>query len=206
MKKQILYSLIGFAALAASSSQASQEQLAGSIKDAHVQTIQTADQLKSTLGALNQLTAQKKGDLRPAYDVFCTQVTKTKEAAVSTQKQASFMAGDGKNYFQDWQTTVAGISNDSLRKKSQKRLDSAKASYGKVEGSLKQASDEFKPFLSDLEDIQKALSTDITAGGVKSLRGVVRNANYHHEDVAKAIDDARKEMGKMAKSLSSEAK
>ncbi len=116
------------------------------------------------------------------------------------------MAGDGKKYFEDWQSTVNGISNESLRKKSQKRLDAVRADYDKVEASLQQASERFKPFLSDLADIQKALAADITAGGVKAIKSTVKSANWNHQYVDMAIKSAIKQMSKMEKALSSEAK
>jgi hypothetical protein len=116
------------------------------------------------------------------------------------------MASDGRKYFQDWQTTVNGIANESLRKKAQKRMDAVKASYDKVEASLQTASEKFKPFLSDLRDIQKALATDVTAGGVKAIKSTVKSANWNHQYVDKAVKAALKEMGKMETALSSEAK
>lgn len=78
--------------------------------------------------------------------------------------------------------------------------------YDKVEVSLQQASERFKPFLSDLADIQKALATDVTPGGVKAIKSTVRSANWNHQYVDKAIKSALKEMDKMQKALSSEAK
>ena len=60
MKKQTLV-MISLAALLASATQASQEQLAQSIRDARMETFRTSEQLKATLFALNTLTAQKKG-------------------------------------------------------------------------------------------------------------------------------------------------
>jgi hypothetical protein len=74
-----------------------------------------------------------------------------------------------------------------------------------VETSLVQAADKFKPFLSDLSDIQKALSTDVTEGGVKALRSTVKSANWNHRFVDKAINSALKEMKTMEKALSREA-
>src|SRR5688572_23928462 len=186
-------------------SQASQEQLATSIHDAHAEAIGTGEQLKSTMNALNALTKQSKGDLRPAYDRFVAETAKTRAAAAETRKRVQWMAGDGRKYFTDWQNTVNGISNESLRKKAQKRLDAVKESYGKVETKLGTASEKFVPFLSDLEDIQKALSTDVTAGGVKAIRSTVKSANWNHQYVNDAINAARKEMDKMEKALSREA-
>lgn len=197
--------MIGLATLLASATQASQEQLANSIKDAHVETTRTAAQLQKTLDTLNVLTKQKKGDLRPAYSNYCAQVAKTVEVAESTKMRIQWMAGDGKKYFKDWQEMVNGIANESLRKKSQKRLDDVKESYDKVEASLRQAGDKFKPFLSDLSDIQTALSTDVTAGGVKAIKSTVKSANWNHQYVDKAIQSALREMNKMEKALSPDA-
>jgi ferritin-like metal-binding protein YciE len=197
---------IGLAALLAFTGQASQEQLARSIQEAQAETSRTYAQLKRTLEAINALTKQTKGDLKPAYTAYCAEIGKTEAVALSTRNRVEWMAGDGKKYFQDWQSTVNSISNEDLRKKAQKRLDAVKESYDKVEAAFKEAADKFKPFLSDLSDIQKSLATDITPGGVKAIKSTVSSANWNHQYVNRAINDALKSMDKMAKSLSSEAK
>lgn len=201
-----LCTTIALVTLLASASQASQEQLARSISDARSETTRTSEQLKATLGALNTLTVQKEGDLRPAYNTYCKEVANTEAAAGWTRTRIQWMAGDGRKYFQDWQATVNGITNESLKKKAQKRLDAVKASYDKVEASLRLAGEKFKPFLSDLGDIQKALTTDVTRGGVKAIKGTARSADWNHQYVEKAVNSALKEMDKMAKALSPEAK
>jgi hypothetical protein len=204
--KTKVYLTISLAALLATATQASQEQLASSIKDAKLETARTDAQLTATLEAINALTKQTKGDLKPAYNTYCAEVAKTESASTWTKTRVQWMASDGRKYFVDWQNTVNGISNQSLKKKAQKRLDSVKMSYEKVEASLQQASEKFKPFLSDLSDIQKTLATDVTAGGVKAVKGTVKSANWNHQYVSKAVNTALKEMDKMEKALSSEAK
>jgi ferritin-like metal-binding protein YciE len=205
MKKQICY-MMGLATLLATATQAAgQEQLAASIKEAHVETARTATQLDYTLDSLNALTKQKEGDLRPAYSNYCTQVSNTEEAAGWTKTRILWMAGDGRKYFKDWQDTVTSIANPSLRKKAQKRLDTVQDSFDKVEASLKQAGEKFKPFLSDLSDIQAALSTDVTAGGVKAIKSTVSSANWNYKAVDRSIKSALKEMEKMEKALSPDA-
>ena len=205
MKMKILL-IIGLATLLASATQASQEQLAQSIREAHLETTRTSNQLKATLSALNALTAQKKGDLRPAYNTYCSEVTKTDAAAGWTRRRVQWMGGDGQKYFQDWQKTIDGIANETLKKKAQKRMDAVRKDYDKVEASLVLAGEKFKPFLSDLADIQKALATDVTAGGVKAIKSTVSSANWNLQYVDKAVKSALKDMDKMQKALSSEAK
>jgi hypothetical protein len=205
MKKKTLF-VIGLAALVAATTGFSQQQLASSITEARVETTRTSEQFKATLSALTALTKQKKGDLRPAYSAYCSEVAKTESAATWTRTRIQWMAGDGRKYFQDWQTTVKGIANESLQKKAQKRLDAVQKSYDKVEASLKVAGEKFKPFLSDLGDIQKALAADVTAGGIKAIKSTVSSANWNHQFVDDAIQSALKEMTKMEKALSLEAK
>jgi DNA-binding XRE family transcriptional regulator len=205
MKKQTLL-VIGLATLLASATQASQEQLANSMKETRLEAGRTRDQLAAALGVLTTLTKQEKGDLRPAYEAFTAELPKTEAAAAATRTRVSWMQGDGMKYFEDWQKTVSSINNESLRKKSQKRLDAVKKSYAKVTDEFNEGAQKFKPFLADLGDIQKVLSTDLTAKGVKGLRSTVSNANWHYKDVNRSINSALDEMKDMEKELSSEAK
>ncbi len=205
MKTKIL-STLAIATLLAATTGFSQQQLATSIREAHTETTRTSDQLKATLAALTGLTKQKQGDLRPAYNTYCSEVAKTEAAATWTKVRIQWMGSDGRKYFQDWQDTIKGMANESLRKKAQKRLDAVQRSYDKVEASLKVAGEKFKPFLSDLTDIQKALATDVTAGGVKAIKPTVSSANWNHQFIERAVNSALKEMDTMEKALSPEAK
>ena len=205
MKRHNLVTL-GLVTLLACATQASQEQLAASIKEARSEATRAADQLKTTLDSLTALTQQKEGDLRPAYNAFAAEIPKTDAAAAWTRSRVQWMANDGQKYFAEWQKTITGIANESLRKKAQKRLDSVRGSYDKIAVSLKESGEKFKPFLSDLADIQKILSTDITAGGVKAVRGTVSSANWKYKAVSSTINDSLKEMDKMAEALSTETK
>jgi DNA-binding XRE family transcriptional regulator len=205
MKKQTMF-VIGLATLLASATQASQEQLTTSMKEVRLEADRTRDQLATTLAALTTLTKQEKGDLRPAYEAFTAEIPKTDAAATATRTRVDWMQGDGMKYFEDWQQTINSINGESLRKKSQKRLDTVKKSYAKVTAEFKEAAEKFKPFLADLGDIQKVLSTDLTASGVKGLRSTVSSANSNYKNLNRKINSALEEMKEMEKALSTEAK
>ncbi|HMO65922.1 MAG TPA: DUF2959 family protein, partial [Verrucomicrobiota bacterium] len=106
MKTNLLLLILGLAGLLAFHAAAGQEQLAGSIRDARVETARTADQLKSTLATLTALTKQTQGDLRPAYDAFAHEVANTEAAAAWTGTRVKWMATDGRQYFADWQRNL----------------------------------------------------------------------------------------------------
>ncbi len=204
MKKYIALTA-AIISLLAYPAQAGQEQLAKSIRLAREEATATSEQLASALNALNMLACQKEGDLAPAYQAFKTEVPKTQRAADATNARVQAMTNERESYFADWQKTINSINNPSLQKKAQKRLNAASQSYDKVSASLVTAAEKFRPFLSDLADVEKALSQDVTARGVKNVKGVVRQANFDHKFVSSAVNAALKEMQKMEKALSTQA-
>ena len=204
MKKHIALT-VGLATLLTFTGRAGQEQLAASIKETREEAAATGAQLSTTLNALNGLAAQKEGDLRPAFRDFQAEIPKTQAAAKATEARAEKMTREKERYFGDWQKTINEISNMKLHKKAQKRLTSASESYDEVRASMIKAGEKFRPFLSDLADVEKTLSQDVTAAGVKSVKSVVRRANYDSKAVSSAIDRAVEQMRKMEASLSSAA-
>lgn len=198
--------IIGLSTILAVAAQASQERLATSIREARIEALRTADQLKVTLNSLNALMKQKEGDLRTAYNSFAANVPRTEASRDWTATYLRWMANEGAQYFNDWQKTVEGIGNESIRKKAQRRLDSVRKSYDKVGASLRTAGEKFQPFLSDLKDVQKTLVSDITPGGLKAIKGTVSNANRNFQGVNRAINDALKGMQTMEDLLSTQAK
>lgn len=188
---------------AAATKPSTQSRLASAITDIRVETVRTSKQLQTSVDVLSALTKQTKGDLRPTYDAFVAQVKQAHAAADETAARAISMQAASKDYFGGWQNEIADIQNNSLRKKAQKRLDAARKSYDKVVTSLREASEKFKPFLSNLDDVQKTLANDITPGGVKSIRGTANDANWNMRKVNSSISQAIKELQGMEKSLSS---
>lgn len=205
MKKHVLVTW-GLTSLLAATALASQEQLATSMREARVEATRATEQLKVTLDSLNALTKQKEGDLRAAYNTFAAQLPRTEDAAAWTRARVRWMADDGLKYFANWQKTIDSIANESLRKKAQKRLETARKGYDKVAAALQSASEKFGPFLSDLADVQKVLANDITADGVKAVKSTVSSANWRFQAVNSAVGNALKEMKKMEESLSTQAR
>jgi hypothetical protein len=204
MKTKILLTF-GLVALLAPAVQAGQEQLAASMKKTREETAATLRQLNSTLASLNALVSQEKGSLEPAFKAFQSEVPKTQEAAKTTNARAASMTTQKVNYFSDWQASINSINSKSLQKKGQKRLKEVSKSYDEVEEALMNAGEKFRPFLANLSDIQKVLSQDVTAGGVKAIKGTVRDANWSYKAVVKSINEALHEMGKMERALSTQA-
>lgn len=188
---------LGVCFFAAVNGFAGQEQLLGSVTETVNETKGTQDQLAATMSSLNALHNAPAGtDLRPLYQDYVANVDKTKAAAETTHKRAEQMQGSSANYFGSWKSDNDAISNADIRKNSTKRLASVEKSYGNAVVSLQAAGAKFKPFLSDLTDIQTALSNDLTPKGLKSSDKIFKHANKTHADVQKEIGKAMGELQK----------
>ena len=182
---------LALAALTAGSGYADQEALVKSVGDALTEVNATKSQLAATMSSLNALLATRPGDdLRPAYEAYVDNVGKTKQAAATTQQRVDQMNNDSANYFSSWKADNDSISNPQLHKVATHRLEQVQKNYANALESLQAASAKFTPFLSDLGDIQTALSNDLTAKGLKAEKGVFEKANHDHGEVQKEINNA----------------
>lgn len=192
--------------LQGSISHAGQEKLAVKTAATSTELIRTRDQLQITMEALTALVRQKQGDLKPAYANYCAEVAKTKAAADWTRETARDMATNSVVYFDAWARESDEISNQNLRKLSLKRMDKVQRNYQKANAALEAAAAKFAPFLSDLSDIQKVLSKDLTAGGVKSLRRTVSSAELNLGYLRRSVDAASTRLNELSESLEPESK
>jgi hypothetical protein len=182
---------VGLATLMSATGYADQEALMKGVGDALTEVNATKSQLAATMSSLNALLATKPGDdLRPAYQTYVDNVDKTKQAAATTKQLVDQMNSDSANYFSSWKADNDKISNPQMHKVATHRLEQVQRNYARSIASLQAASDKFTPFLSDLGDIQTALSNDLTAKGLKAAHGVFEKANHDHGEVQKEIGKA----------------
>jgi len=181
-----------------------QAKLADSVDVIQKETVVTRDQLQATLNTLNALIKQEKGDLKPTFEKYEAEVKKTHTVAEQTAARITAMQDASKEYFGTWKSQINEINNESLRKKALNRMEDVLEKYNDVIKSLSEASEKFKPFLSNLDDVQKMLANDITPGGVKAVRSIADDANWNMKKVRSSIAEAIEELGDMAKSLSSQ--
>ena len=186
--------------------QAGQEKLAADIAQTSQEVGRSRDQLQTTIDVLSALVSQKGGDLKPAFQKFQAEVVRTKKVADATTATAADMQKQSDAYFGEWVKEIASVSNPKLRKNAQKRLDAVKENYTDATKSLEMAAGKFTPFLSDLADIEKILTNDLTAGGIKSIKGTVSSAKFNMTNVRRSIQTAMNSLDKVSAELKRDAK
>jgi hypothetical protein len=163
---------------------------------------QTSKSLYGVLGAMNNLTFKSQGDLRNQYDAFVAATKSLNQSLAGLDDSVKVLHLKADTYFDDWTNQTATIQNEALRQRSADRkaevsgrLDEVTASYVALKNSL-------KPFTADLTDIQTYLGTDLTAGGLATIKDVVAKTKVDAVPLRDAIKHLQTSFSSLGTTLS----
>ncbi len=134
---------------------------------------QTSTRITDVLGALNNLTYNPAGDLRSQFDAFTDATKKLNDSRVKLDQTVATMQVKATAYLQDWSNRLSTIQNGEIRSRSAARRDDVDHKLATVVTSYQGVKNNIAPFTSDVRDIQTYLGTDLTAGGLGSIKDVV---------------------------------
>jgi hypothetical protein len=134
---------------------------------------QTTSSVGDVLASLNNLTFKSAGDLRDQYDAFVTAVKNLDKSNGNLNDKVIQMRAAAAAFSDNWSNQMTTIQNPDLRTRSAARMDEVTAQLKNVDASYEGVKNSFKPFTSDLKDIQTYLGTDLTAGGLATIKDVV---------------------------------
>lgn len=133
--------------------------------------------LDAVVTALSDLVNNPGPDITPQFQKYSSAVSKLESLANEVSSRAAAMQEQGAAYFQKWNEELAKIQNDDIHTRSLDRKNAVAARFERVRVSYVQTTAAFAPFMSDLKDIRTALATDLTAGGLASVKGLASKAN-----------------------------
>ena len=134
---------------------------------------QTSTSLYGVLGAMNNLTFKSQGDLRKQYDAFVSASADLDKSMAKLDAAVVALHLKADDYFTDWTNKTATIQSEELRKRSTERKTEVSSKLNEVTASYDSLKNSMKPFTGDLKDIQTYLGTDLTSGGLATIKDVV---------------------------------
>jgi predicted nucleic acid-binding Zn-ribbon protein len=143
--------------------------------------------IDAALKSLNDLV-NNPSDLATQFKTYGTSVSDLESSAKDVSSKVASMRGKGDEYFKAWDAQAAQIKNEDIKNRSAQRKAEMQKKFTDIKMSYTEASELFKPFLSDLKDIQTALATDLTTGGVGAVKGAAEKANKDSVPVKASID------------------
>ena len=170
------------------------------IDAARAESAKIRNQIGLTLEELNRM--QKPSvELRPQLDKYSAELVKMEEQANLAKERALSMSNKGQAYFQAWEDTIKSIANEDIRNQAQKRFDKRVKSYNKIVKAMTEARDELVPFMSDLNDLKKLFDSELSRDSVKSAKDLIKQANWHGEDVTDSLKDVESELDRVSAEL-----
>jgi len=170
------------------------------IQNLRQECAQTRNQITLTLEQLSRLSV-KGVELRPQFEKFTAELAKMEDKAKVARNRSVSMKEKGHAFFQEWEAQVKGIQNEDIRKEAEKRLAKRRKSYGKILTAMEEAREQLVPFMSDLNDVKKLLESELSASSVASTKSLIRQANWHGEDVRESLSDVEKELDRVSAEL-----
>jgi hypothetical protein len=151
--------------------------------------------------SLDELTRPGQADVKRAFELYSKNVSKIEKMENNFSKHADQMTSDIKTYLKAWDNNKNQYDNAEIQQSSNERRAALGRTYDKIAQNKIGVKEAFKTYVSDVTQIEKYMSNDLTSKGISSIASLsdktVRNGNQLKNELDKlqsAIEDARAEM------------
>jgi Protein of unknown function (DUF2959) len=156
-----------------------------------------------TLVELDDLVNKPGPDLKPQFARYNVSLSRLVAASKRAEKSADIAHQKSAEYFENWDKESADIKYESVRDQSVSRKTQVSTEFNTVDQRYRENQAVIEPLISYLQDIRTALSTDLTVGGIQSVKGLAENAQQNARKVQTALARLSDELGASATRMSS---
>jgi hypothetical protein len=155
----------------------------------------TGMQMDIAVTELDNLINQPQPDLRPQFGRFSSAVAKLNSLATNVLKADAALQARSKIHAANWEKELVAIQNDVIRANGQARKLEVTSRFDSVRNLCLAVQTSLAPVYSDLRDLQRYLNSDLTVGGLATIKDsatrVARNAAPARESVTKLVAELR---------------
>jgi hypothetical protein len=160
-------------------------------------------QIETTLAALKDLVEAPAPDLKPQFRRFSANLDRLIDAAERTDKTGKSVELKNAAYIAAWERDTAGIHYGVVRERSEARKTEVTNQLHAVNVRYQELQAVVWPLITYFNDVRTALSVDLTAGGLESVKSIVNNADQNAQKVQSALARLSNELTASGTSLSS---
>jgi len=148
--------------------------------------------VQSTLDVLDDLS--KVGGPWPPHLVnqFTISLARLEVDSFKLRVHARAMQSRGDAYFDEWQSHLAQSREPAVRKQAGERHDALRENFGVIQQASQRASVAFKPFLSDLHAVRRALESEATSNASNATEELIRKAGNEGHKVRLELETIRR--------------
>jgi hypothetical protein len=153
------------------------------------------------MASLNDVIQTANSDPKKAFSAFSSSVAKLDKAVITAKTRAQEVKSQGEAYFKQWETEMKNVQNPEIRRLAETRKEKLQETFSKLGPLLEQTKADFDPFSSDVHDLQKYLSNDLTLAGIDSAKALISKTIEHGRTVQTSLDTLVAEMNTIAATI-----
>lgn len=157
-----------------------------SMRDTRQELVKSKAEINDAVAALDKLSAGQ--NLPQTYKQYTAAVKDVQAAGDRARARATAMKENGRAYVAKWEKEMDQVSNPELRAGAAERRQRVKANYESIVTTGRTVRDAYQPFLKDLQDIQRALASDLTPAGVGAASAAIEKTKGEGAVVNERID------------------
>ena len=143
-----------------------------SIKDVESEIKKMNVQIDVTAVSLDTLIVADKSDLKKRFDSYTDNVEKLDKEGKKVLKRIDEMKLRNNQYFSEWEKEGDSFTNVEIRELSEQRRSKLAETYARVPAAGSGIKGTYHAYLTDLKEIQKYLSNDLTPKGIEGIKPV----------------------------------
>lgn len=143
--------------------------------------------IDATLATLDSLVNKPGPDLRPQFVRFSHSLDRLVAASKEAEKSAEAAKKKSGDFFENWDKQTAEIKYEAVRDQSLSRKTQVSNDFNTVNQRYRENQSVIEPLISYFQDIRTALSTDLTVGGIQSVKTLADNAEQNAQKVQTAL-------------------
>lgn len=171
------------------------------IADFRTEITKAKTAVDDTVKALGQVAVTANTDPRPAFEKFIKSLANLESTSAKAKQRGEDMKAKGKAYFSSWEKELEQIKNPEIRALATDQKVKLQAAFDSIRTVSAPLKEQFDPWMSDLQDLQKYLSSDLTVSGVDAAKGLFAKTQAEGFQVQKSMDALVAELNTVAATL-----
>jgi hypothetical protein len=157
--------------------------------------------IDATMKSLGEIAATATTNPRKAFEQFSDDIEDLESTATKVRKRSEDMKKAGQAYFKQWETEMSQLNDPAVRKLAADRKAKLQETFDSIRKYAEPLKAQFEPWMSNLKDLQKFLSLDLTIAGVDAAKDLFAKATSGGQAVQKSMDALVAELNTVAATL-----
>jgi len=162
-------------------------QAVTSIQDTRAQLVKAHQQVDAMVAVMDRL-ASAPANLPQVYKEYVDEVSQTAWQAEQAQQRAERMRAQGQQYINAWEDEISRLSTPELQAGAARRSEIIRENYERLRDAARAMQEAYQPFITQLRDIQRVLSLDLTPAGVEVAKPAFDAARKSAANVKERIE------------------